>query len=125
MEKVVRRTLLLTLLAYLLIGVFGYITFVHSLPILADHTKANGVILFGYGYDSFGNVLKYPTIIFAVIIMEAISLIILEPLTIKPAKDSLQSMIFGGKKGAPVSTFKHVLMATSNLKNIEPFSYPF
>jgi amino acid permease len=123
MEKVVRRTLLLTLLAYLLIGVFGYITFVHSLPILADHTKANGVILFGYGYDSLGRVLKYPTIIFAVIIMEAISLIILEPLTIKPAKDSLQSMIFGGKKGAPVSTFKHVLMATITLYTVVGASY--
>jgi len=123
MEKVVRRTLLLTLLAYLLIGVFGYITFVHTLGVLSDHEKANGVILFGYGYDKDGKPQDFPLIITIVIIMEAISLIILEPLTIKPAKDSLQSMIYGGKKGAPVSTFKHVLMATITLYTVVGASY--
>jgi len=44
--------------------------------------------------------------------MEAFALIILEPLTIKPAKDSLQSMVYG-KKGTKITTSKHVLMATS------------
>jgi len=122
-EKVIRRSLMITVGAYLLIGVFGYVTFVSDLSILNSVHKANGVILFAYGYgqDGKGDGITFPPLIYAVLLMEGFSLIILEPLTIKPAKDSLQSMVYG--KGTKITTAKHVLMATICVYSVVAVSF--
>jgi len=58
---------MITVGAYLLIGVFGYITFANNLHILNSTHLANGVILFAYGYDAQGNKQTFPLLILIVI----------------------------------------------------------
>ena len=49
MRKIIFRTTILVFITYSVIGSFGYITFAENLDVLSN--KANGVILFAYGYD--------------------------------------------------------------------------
>lgn len=122
-EKVIRRTMMFTVAAYLLIGVFGYVTFVSNLGVLNGTAFSNGVVLFAYGYNlETGKPQEFPMLIFIVIIMEGCALIVLEPLTIKPAKDSLQNMIFG-KNSHKITTSKHVLVVTATVYSIVIVSF--
>jgi len=98
MRKIIFRTTILVFVTYALVGSFGYITFAKTVSILSNKDLANGIILFGYGYDAQGNPQPYPVIIVIAILLIGLSVIVATPLCIKPAKDGLSDFFFPKSK---------------------------
>lgn len=92
MRKVILRSTILVFFIYAIVGSFGYITFADRLNVLIN--DANSIVLFGYGYDKYGNPQSYPTITVVALIFIGLSVIVATPLCIKPAKDGLSDMFF-------------------------------
>ena len=100
MSKVLSRVMIIALILYVLVGVFGYITFANNTDQLTNDDNA-GVILLASSYDD-----KLPMMISLCFI--CISIIFTFPLNIKPTKDSLLEILYPNEKNE--SNTKHFLL---------------
>lgn len=100
MGKVLSRVMIIALVLYVLVGVFGYITFSTDTDQLTRSDNA-GVILLAQSYSD-----KIPMEVSLCFI--CISIIFTFPLNIKPTKDSLLDILYPNEKN---ETFlKHFLL---------------
>lgn len=104
MSKVLSRVMMVALLLYVLVGVFGYLTFATQTYQLTDSDNA-GVILLAQSYSD-----KIPMKVSLCFI--CISIIFSFPLNIKPTKDSLLEILYPDEKNE--STMKHFTLTLSN-----------
>ena len=106
MSKVLSRVMIIALILYILVGVFGYITFASkNLTDQLTNTNNAGVILLAESYKD-----KIPMEVSLCFI--CISIIFTFPLNIKPTKDSLLDIIYPDEKNE--STMKHFILTLSN-----------
>lgn len=105
MSKVLSRVMIIACFLYVLVGIFGYLTF-------ADHTDEltngdyGGVILLAPSYSD-----KIPINISLCLI--CISIIFTFPLNIKPTKDSLLDILYPEEKNE--SNTKHFTLVFSKI----------
>lgn len=105
MGKVLSRVMIIALVLYVLVGVFGYITFATDTDQLTRTDNA-GVILLAQSYGD-----KIPMEVSLCFI--CISIIFTFPLNIKPTKDSLLDILYPEEKNE--SNTKHFLLTLGNL----------
>lgn len=102
MSKVLSRVMIIALILYVLVGVFGYLTFATDTNQLTN-ADAGGVILLATSYGD-----KIPMKIALIFI--CISIIFTFPLNIKPTKDSLLDILYPNTTEAEESKTKHVAL---------------
>ena len=100
MSKVLSRVMIIALVLYVLVGVFGYITFATDTDQLTNSDNA-GVILLAQSYRD-----KIPMEVSLCFI--CVSIIFTFPLNIKPTKDSLLDILYPEEKNE--STMKHFML---------------
>lgn len=106
MSKVLSRVMIIALVLYVLVGIFGYLTFVSDTDQLTNQEKYAGVILLADSYKD-----KIPMEVSLCFI--CVSIIFTFPLNIKPTKDSLLEILYPDEQNE--SFKKHFILTFGKL----------
>ena len=103
MSRVLFYVMMMASVLYSLVGIFGYLTFAQR-PNELDEPSKGGIILLANYNEAITMKISLLVICFSVLFTF--------PLNIKPAKESLNDLLFPNQKKD--STFKHVALTLGN-----------